>query len=277
MLQLMRSLAVQALLAFTFNMVPPVGASPNLQKDYNELPAMGKSFWDGLPSIDFIEDFYNPLIMALGAISENGSTLRATALTNDVAGIGPGANPNFAAANAQQRQQSQNRNYRLFSCIMNYIFKESWIYLYLLRVFINDGVAAFNYIRNYGRLGLSAVQVRRKENEWDELTIRSLKVRIDVTTLFKWSDIVLNAGQKLGKTPIQMKQKFLEGLPDELQHMRSIQLQNVANAGYATAAIYPAFFPNALAGNANPLAGQPDLHLLCRLLNAEWITMLDTR
>lgn len=69
--------------------------------------------------------------------------------------------------------------------------------------------------------------------------------------------IVLNAGQKLGKTPIQMKQTFLEGLPDELQHMRSIQLQNVANAGYATAAIYPAFFPNALAGNANPLAGQP--------------------
>ena len=58
-----------------FNMVlsTAVAVNPNVQKDYAELPAMGKASWNGIPSTDFLEKFFEPLCMALGSVSENAN------------------------------------------------------------------------------------------------------------------------------------------------------------------------------------------------------------
>ena len=164
------------LVIYFLNMVPPAKSmnNPNVQKDYAELPAMGKASWDGIPMLEFTEKFFDPLCMALGSVSENGATLLSAAFGNDPGGRGPQADPHFNVASAQIRQNSANRGRRLFACILNYILASSWLFYYLQTNFRNDGVAAFRYIRAYGRLVYTSGQLRKFENEWDHLTIRSL-------------------------------------------------------------------------------------------------------
>ena len=90
------------MLVLLFNMVPPTASTnnPNVQKDYAELPGMGKAFWDGLPHTNFIEVFFDVLSNSLGSVSENGNTLLQTVLTNDAGGVGPLANPHYNVASA---------------------------------------------------------------------------------------------------------------------------------------------------------------------------------
>ena len=65
--------------ALFLNMVPPVdGVNPNVQKDYDDLPAMGRNIWDGIPSPMFVITFFEPLLNAIGSVSENGATLLTT-------------------------------------------------------------------------------------------------------------------------------------------------------------------------------------------------------
>ena len=91
-------------LVFLFVMASPTGVlaspNPNVNSDYNKLPALeyAKIKWDGIPSFEFIEHFFNPLRMALGAISENGSTLLKTAIGLDAGGTQLGANPHYNIA-----------------------------------------------------------------------------------------------------------------------------------------------------------------------------------
>ena len=67
------------LYAISFYMVPSVAGANNLvQKDYDILPAMGKNIWDGIPSPMFTIEFFDPLLNAIGAVSENGATLLLT-------------------------------------------------------------------------------------------------------------------------------------------------------------------------------------------------------
>ena len=40
--------------------------------------AMGKNIWDGIPFPMFTIEFFDPLLNALGAVSENGATLLLT-------------------------------------------------------------------------------------------------------------------------------------------------------------------------------------------------------
>ena len=115
-------MTVNVLCILCLDMVPSVvGVNPNVQKDYDELPAMGNIKWDGVPTPYFIEHFYDPLMNALGAVSENGATLLLTAMGIDPGGRAIGANPIYAVAPVNIRTQSANRNRRLFACIMNYI------------------------------------------------------------------------------------------------------------------------------------------------------------
>ena len=54
-------------LVFLFVMASPTGVlaspNPNVNSDYNKLPALeyAKIKWDGIPSFEFIEHFFNPL------------------------------------------------------------------------------------------------------------------------------------------------------------------------------------------------------------------------
>ena len=135
-------------LAFLLVMASPmrvnaVGSptNPNINPDYNKLWSLEKAkvSWNGIPQYDFRENFLDPLHMAIGAISENGATLQKTALGTDPGGMAITANPHFAVASPQIREQSANRNYRLFACIMNYISPASYVYRYLRTHFTNNG------------------------------------------------------------------------------------------------------------------------------------------
>ena len=129
-------------------MASPIGVSavgspsnPNINPDYNKIPALEskKLMWNGIPTYDFNIKFIDPLNMGIGAISENGASLLKTARGTDPGGMAIGANPHYAIANQQIREQSANRNYRLFACICNYISATSYIYRYIQRTFPNDG------------------------------------------------------------------------------------------------------------------------------------------
>ena len=275
------SLIVNMQRAVLFNMVlsTAVAVNPNVQKDYAELPAMGRASWDGIPSTTFIEKFFEPLCMALGSVSENANTLLSTAYTSDAGGVGPRANPHYNAASPQVRQQSQNRNFRLFACIMNYIIPTSFIYYMLMRDFRNDGIAVFRHIRAYGRLAYTSVETRRLENSWDDWNIRSaFGSNLTPVTLMKAAAEINFMTTKLpNKTPMDAKKKFLDALPHELQHLQSQHTQNVNHAGYAYPANYPAYYPANLALQPHPLAGQPDIHALALIIHEEWVTKLATK
>ena len=55
-------------------------------------------FQRGVPTPYFVEHFYDPLMNALGAVSENGATLLLTAMGIDPGGRAIGANPIYAVA-----------------------------------------------------------------------------------------------------------------------------------------------------------------------------------
>jgi hypothetical protein len=263
--------------ALLFNMVPPVGATanPNIQKDYDVIPSMGKLIWNGIPNPEFIRKFFNPLMNGLGSISENGSTMLATALGNDAAGIGPRAMPHWNLASAQQRDQSRNRNYRLHSLIMNYIAPLCYIYGFIQMYFRNDGMAVFRYIRNWGNIAYTTHQLFKFENQWQEFTLRNLRIEINEKSLFLLAEQVHEQGTRIGKTPAMMKQKFLESLPQELQHVRISENKNVAHVGYVFPAVYPIYFPAHMAGLVHPNAGMPDVMAMARYINHEWIYAIE--
>ena len=161
--------------------------NPNITPDYNKVPALeagGKLIWNGIPQHQFYDTYIQPFRMGVAAISENGATLLKTADGIDPGGRMIGANPHYAVASQRERDNSANRNARLFACIMNYIKAGTYIYRYLGQTFANDGRAALLYITNWGQLQYTADQTRDYENSWDELSVRSLRLRIDYFTLF---------------------------------------------------------------------------------------------
>ena len=252
--------------------VKPVGSptNPNITPDYNKIPSLEgnkKLTWNGVPMYDFNIHFTDPLNMGLGAISENGATLLRTARGTDPGGMAIGANPHYAVASQQIRDQSANRNYRLFACIMNYISVTSHIYRYLQRTFPNDGRAALVFITNFGSLQYTPDQIRDFENTWDDISIRSLRLRIEYFTLFLLAEAIIDLARKLRKTCAQMKKKFLDALPEkECQHLKSAEIKNRNHNGYAYPALYGPDHVN-LVGTPHPLAGQCDLYALAIIRN----------
>ena len=67
-----------------------------------------KNVWDGIPINEFVEEFIRPLDMELGQIVQDGFSLLSCIRGSDAAGYNPlTAQPHFAVANAQQRNQQQ--------------------------------------------------------------------------------------------------------------------------------------------------------------------------
>ena len=266
---------VSIIIYLLFNMVPLVWSTPNVY-DYDRLPGMHdhqdqKLLWDGIPNMYFDENFYDHLQNALGGVAENGFTLLVTAYDNDAGGTGPRAAPNFAAASNQIRQQHENRVRRLFSCIMSYIAFGCAIYVYAMRNFQNDGIALFRYIAQFGRLPFPPYTQRRMASQWENLNMMSARIPINNMSLFKLAEIIRKLGRRLNKTPIQMKQKFLMALPQQLSHIRTTQTQNRTHVGYAYPAFYPIWFPQNLAGQPHPFANQPDIDQLAKLLFPDFV------
>ena len=240
-----------------------VAVNPNQQKDWDKLEGMSR--WDGIPYNEFRREWFQKLTVSLGAIVQDGWTLLQTARNQDQGAPG---NP----GNAQQQNQSQNRNLRLFACIMNYIAATCALYRMAQSQFNNDGRALFDYIYAIGHLPYNQDQLSSMQSEWDEATISKTKIAIDEQTPFKWAEYLHDLGDKLGKTDAEKRTRYLHGFPESFDVVVVPERLQAGNGTYVFPANYPAYHPQA--GNAHAQAGEPDIDAMARAFVNPWITML---
>ena len=241
--------------------------NPNMQKDYDVLPGM--KMWDGKPYFEFRTTWWLALIGALGSIFQEGWTLIQTANGVDVGGpMGPVAMPTPA-----QQSQHANRNIRLFYCILNYISPKSTIHRIARTTFQGDGMGLFNFLFVFGHMPYTRRQMNARDAAWKEATIETLKIPIDENTVYTWYEWVEEQGNKLAKTSVAKREKFLDGFPESFDHIVIPERSSVMNGGFGTHIYpvnYPAHYPAAMAGNPHPLAGQPDTEALAQQFTYDW-------
>ena len=258
-------------------MVDPVGGvNPNMQQDYHTLPGM--RVWNGKPYADFRITWFAALMVALGSIFQTDWTLLQVARDQDEGGPGNPAGGN-AAAQAAAAQKSANRNLRLFHSIMNYISPQCALYRQVSTHFAGDGRGLYNFLWTFGHRGDTRTQAVKKEAKWKDASIASLHIPYDDDTIFTWKEWVVINGDKLGKTLAEKRAKFLDGLPSQLEILVIQERNSAANGGNGTfvhPAIYPAHFPAALAGNAHPDAGNPDMSAMSDHWTTIWIDMMSS-
>ena len=193
--------------------------------------------------------------VALGSIAQDGWTLLQTAQGIDAGAPGQGGN-------AQQQQQSNNRNVRLFNCILNYIETHSSLHRYVSANFALDGRGLYAYLHVYGDLPYSAEQLQSLEAEWEEATMAKVGIQNDDNAVFAWAEWCKDMQRKLNKTNAQTRTKYLRGFPTSF-NIVIVPEQMAAGAGnYVFAANFPAHHPQA--GDPDPAAGTPDIHGLER-------------
>ena len=251
---------------------------PNPDPYYGVIAALdpGKFKWNGIPHPNFREMFWDHMRSGLGTISENGSTLLETALGTDIGGSDPRATVLYINATNQQRSQHDARIRRLFCTLLTYISATCYLYRLIITQYRNDGIAAFEVLQQYGSIPYSAEQIRRFENEWDELTMRKYNIPISFNAPYILAERICYLARRLNnKTKAVIKTKFLHALPHECKHIQSTQRGNINHVGYAYPANYPVVgVPSHLHGVAHPHAGQPDLMRMVRHIHPEWIQMI---
>ena len=240
--------------------------NPNMQKDYDTLPGM--KMWDGKPYYEFRIKWWLALIGALGSIFQEGWTLIQTANGVDVGGPNGPVNPTPA-----QQSQRTNRNLRLFYCILNYISPKSTIHRMARTTFGGDGMGLFNYLYTFGHMPYTRRQLNARDAAWKEATIETLKIPIDENTVYSWYEWVEEQGNKLAKTSVAKREKFLDGFPESFDHIVIPERSSVMNGGHGTHICpinYPAHYPVALAGQPHPQAGEPDTERLAQQFTYDW-------
>ena len=120
---------------------PVRDSAPNRDDQYHILAGVAE--WTGVPRRDFRRIWFASLIVALGAIFQDGWTLLQTARDQDAGGPG---NPAAGANAATTTRQSENRNHRLFMSILKYIDKTSSVYKLATENFNHDGRGLFNFL-----------------------------------------------------------------------------------------------------------------------------------
>ena len=225
----------------------------------------GVTRWDGIPFHDFRLVWWLALCAALGNISQDGWSLLQTARDQDTGGP-------TAGGTANQRQQSQNRNQRLFGAMLNYIEPTSYVYRYAQRTFANNGRGLFNYLYVVGHLPFTSDERTTMENEWSEATMSTAGIKYTAQAVFKWAEYVDNLADKLNKSERDKRVKYLAGFPSSFDVMIVPERARGAVGSYTHPVNYPAHHPNA--GTPHPLAGQPDIHATALAFYSEWARMI---
>ena len=252
--------------------VAPRDSAANRDDNYHVLPGMTE--WNGVPRRDFRRIWFASLVVALGAIFQDGWTLLQTARDEDAGGPG---NPGVGANAATAQRQSQNRNHRLFMSILKYIDKLSSVYKMATNHFNHDGRGLFNYLWTFGHKPYTLKQNQKRENVWKDASIMALRIPIDEDTPQVWKEWCVEHGTRINKTLADIRTKYLEGFPASFDVVIMPERASLANAGmgnYVLPNVYPAHFPAHLAGNAHPQAGQPDLDTLAAYLSTVWVDMM---
>ena len=248
-----------------------------LQKDVYDVPSLTKSNfkWNGYPSFDFVETIRFPLEAGLGTVSYKDATLLARAKDRD-----PGGNfgiPNALAAPPNIQQEKVVRDERLFFTICNYLEPNCHIYRVLMRDFNGSGMAAFNFVIANGLLALPPKERKKRENEWDDLTMQNQHCAYSMDGYFKWLYNVVERGQKLGKPQADVKTKFIDGLPDQFFSAQKLSMRSDATMVFpATYGALPIWspYPAAMGANPHPAAGAPFPERLARAYVTEWYTAI---
>ena len=252
--------------------IAPRDSAPNRDDNYHVLHGVAE--WNGVPRRDFRRIWFAALIVALGAIFQDGWTLLQTARDQDAGGP---SNPGVGANAATAQRQSENRNHRLFMSILKYIDKLSSIYKLATTHFNHDGRGLFNYLWTYGHKAYTTKQNQKRENVWKDASVASLRIPVSEDTPQLWKEWCVEHGERLGKTLSDIRIKYLEGFPASFDVVIMPERSSLANArqgNYVLPANYPAHYPAHLAGNAHPQAGQPDLDTLAEFLSAIWVDMM---
>ena len=251
---------------------PVRDSAPNRDDQYHVLA--GVTEWTGVPRRDFRRIWFASLIVALGAIFQDGWTLLQTARDQDAGGPG---NPAAGANAATTTRQSENRNHRLFMSILKYIDKTSSVYKLATESFNHDGRGLFNFLWVYGHKPYTTKQNQKRELVWKDATVATLCIAIDEDTPQVWKEWCVEHGQRLNKTLSDIRIKYLEGFPDSFDVVVMPERASLANAGegnYVHPAMYPAHYPAHLAGTAHPFAALPDIDTLAQYLSSVWVDMI---
>ena len=244
---------------------------PSSDKIFNEIPYLTniRFEWDGLPSIDFQERVLNQLDNGLGSVLQSGATLLQTVNERDPGGrLG---NPLRAAAPANIIEESDLRNTKAFSCILNYVNSNSSTYKMFMRNFVGNGIAAYRYITIYGPLPTPQKVIQAREDTWIKMTMDVIKIPYTIKGYFRWVEIVSEQGRLLGKNGNLQKAKLLSGFPEFF----ASTVNNMArDNGHLFPALYgglPAFVGSPIAANAHPDAGRCNITSLARAYLADWV------
>ena len=256
--------------------IPVANAVPNIHADYDIVPGM-KIVWDGIPINEFVEEFMRPLDMGLGQIVQDGFSLLSCIRGSDAAGYNPlTAQPQFAVANAQQRNQHNERNRRAFACIMNRIDPLSEPYHEIMTSFNNDGIGAYDFISQIGDLPFSPEQIKQFKAEWESMDIYTLErekmLVINVKALFMLCAIIRKWARRLRKTKMEERAKFLAAIRVIPAMKNRVQNEeDTPKAGWNFRANYGAHYPAGIRGTPHAFAGQPDIYRMATGWNACWI------
>ena len=241
-----------------------------VQNEHEVKYLTNKNFmYHGYPMIDFREKIMIPLNIGLASVSVNGWTLLSKAEDRDAGGnLGV---PPRAAAPANIIIESDQRNERLFGVLLNYI-KEGYLYRHLVRHFAGDGLSVYNFLPQYGNLAIPQFISTAREAHWNDMTMEKLRLPFSGLGYWQWLDAVLIQGDRLTKTGHQIRQKFVDGLPNFFTAIGStINKDNsfMIAATFGAHAVWT--YPANIAGNAIRNAGDPDTERLARKYYEDFI------
>ena len=203
-----------------------------------------------------------PLDAGLGAVTLKKDSLLSAARQTDAGGIF--GNPPFAGAPANIRAENQARIHKLFHCILNYIVPNCRIYKMFMRDFGQNGIDVYRFIMVYGSIPTPPRALRTNEDAWSRMTMDTLNLSYTLYNYILWAEIILEQGRLLTKTGVQMKEKFLSGLPSFFNAEKAQMRHDNLHVYPATYGGIPEFAATSRAAIAHPRAGQPDIYALMR-------------
>ena len=119
----------------------------------------------------------------------------------------------------------------MYHCIANYIDRNCSIYRDAQSLFPDDGRALFDYIWAKGERAFTARQQIRREAKWKDASISALSIPIDEDTPITWKEWCLTEGNRLGKTLLEIRDKYLEGFPASFDVVILAEKNSAANGG----------------------------------------------
>ena len=232
----------------------------NTRTNENSLKGFDKHFRGSIRY--FQRNWFMPFIMALGSISMDNVTLRDTWLGVDHGG------PNGPNANAAQNAQRQGRIRRIYAVLLNYIDPRCAVYDEIVEMFPDDGISALNYIQmdGVGNIPLTNDEIQSMNNDWNTMDYKKMpdghKCEDTSRLIYDWGNAVKTQARRFPvvKSLAEQYDKFLSGMPTQLQQKVMDERENGLPAATALPAVYPPNYPDpALAGQPHPNAGEPDM------------------